>query len=323
MPKAEGAPATTKAAAPAAPTQPAQQTTLPAGDDWFAPIEAVEDHVNVVYYGAEGSTKTTSAAFLANLPQPGKVLFINAEGGVKRGALARQGVKVEDIVIWPDPRRPIAISHKSVDEVYRRVKSDLERDPESWKGVVLDSATDLHITYLDYAQGKRVNAIKMSGKQVDEEFVDIADYGTMSKMFRDTMRKFRDLPCHVVITALERRDVDKDTGKPKYGPAVTPGVQTDLLGYVDFVIMMKGADEDGPVRGLTRANSRYRAKDRFGVLPRVMVEPTMDRIIAYLQGDLAEDTDEKQQDLTPTAAPDAPTKPPEPEDDSAKTEPSQ
>lgn len=161
----------------------------------------------------------------------------------------------------------------------------------------MDSSTEVHQALLNEAQGKRVLAVQNKGADVDEHFVDISDYGTMSKMFRDLLRKFRDLPCHFVVTALERRDVDKDTGKPQYGPAVTPGLQSDLMGYVDWVLMMKAADEDGPFRALTRANSRYRAKDRYDVLPKVIAEPMMDRLIGYLAGEIVEDEDPFQADL--------------------------
>lgn len=302
MPKATGT--TKKAAAKKTASSPARAIAEDnfEGDDWFAPLDDTVDFTNTLFYGREGSAKTTDACFLANrysnLPLgKGKILVINAEGGLRKGALKKRGIDTDRIVLWPDPKKHERVNHRTLDKIHRKVKSDLANDPESWGGVVFDSATEIHTAFLDFSQAKRVNAIKMQGKDVDEEFVDIADYGTMSKLFRDVMRKFRDLPCHFVVTALERRDVDKDTGKPQYGPAVTPGIQSDLLGYVDFVIMMKAEDEDGPFRGLTRANSRYRAKDRFDILPRVMVEPRMDRILEYVDGTLDLDNDEEQSRL--------------------------
>jgi hypothetical protein len=288
---------TKKAAAPAKATTPAQE--LP-GDGWFVELDETVDYTNTLYYGREGSYKTTGAATLANLPgfpPHAKLIFINAEGGLKKKALQKRGVDTSRIVVWPDPKSGERINRINLDKLYRKIKAMLEEDPDSVIGVVFDSITEIHQAILDFVQEKRVDMIRNSGKPVDEDFVDIADYGTMSKMVRDLLRKFRDLPCHFVVTALERRDIDKDTGKPQYGPAVTPGLQTDLLGYVDFVIMCKAEDEDGPGRGLTRANSRYRAKDRFDVLPRVMAEPTMERIIGYLMDDITENDDPAQATL--------------------------
>lgn len=307
MPKIEA-----PAAAKKAPAKKAAAAKAPAAepdllDDWFAPVDDVVDYTNTLLYGREGSGKTSNAARLANLfsdlpPGKGKVLVINAEGGLKKKPLQNRGVDTSRIVLWPDPKKHERVTHSSLDAIHRRIKNDLEADPESWGGVVFDSATEIHMALLDAVQQKRVKAIQNRGQDVDPDHVDIADYGTMSKMFRDVLRKFRDLPCHFVVTALERRDIDKDTGKPQYGPAVTPGLQSDLLGYVDFVLMCKAADEDGPFRALTQANSRFRAKDRFDVLPRVMVDPFMDRVVAYVAGNVDRDSDPEQERLTARGA---------------------
>lgn len=273
----------------------------PAGDDWFVPLDDTLDYVNVLFYGNEGTGKTTNGARLANTssllpPGKGKILVINAEGGLKKKALLKRGVDTDRIVVWPRPGN--RVSYVGLDEVFRRVKADLVKDPDSWCGVMFDSATDIHIELLDKVQANRVKKLIDKGTEADPDFVDRSDYGSMGKQFRDILRKFRDLPCHFIVTALIRRDVDKDTGKPSYGPAVTPALQADLLGYVDLVIMCKAEDEDGPFRGLTRANSRYRAKDRFDVTPKIMVDPYMDRIFGYLTDDLDPETDPEQERYT-------------------------
>lgn len=303
MPKSEAAakkaPAKKAAAKKVAPSSKQEEFDT---DDWFVGLDDVVDHTNTLYYGREGSGKTTAGARLANvaaqmgLPKgKGRLLVINAEGGLKKRALRNRGIDTDRIVVWPDPKKHERVTHASMDRIHRKVKADLQADPDSWIGVMIDSASEVHIAMLDAVQQKRVQAVKNKGADVDEDHVDIADYGTMSKMFRDILRKFRDLPCHFIVTALERRDIDKDTGKPQYGPAVTPGLQSDLLGYVDFVLMCKAEDEDGPFRALTRANSRYRAKDRFDVLPKVLVDPFADRLVAYVSGDLEPDTDPEQE----------------------------
>jgi len=297
MPKAATAPKRRTTAPP-----PTQQQTLDVDvstDEFFTGLDEMEDFANTVLYGREGSGKSTAMSRLVNLRPTGKLLVINAEGGLKKIALRKRGVDVSRIVVWP--KRGTPITYKGLIQVCNKIAAELDDNPESWIGVGIDSATEVVQAILQHVQEKRVDSLRRQGKPVDENHIDIADYGDMSKMFRDVLRKFRDLPCHVVITALERRDVDKDTGKPQYGPAVTPGLQADLLGYVDFVLMLKAGDEDGPFRALTRANSRYRAKDRFDVLPRVLAEPYLDRVVGYLHGDLIEEEDPFQEDL-PTRA---------------------
>lgn len=311
MPKLDAAPArktaAKKTAAKKATAKPdldnvpiedeADETTTEA---WFASVEDIKaDYINSLFYGKEGSSKTTA---LARMSTMGRVLIINAEGGVKIAPLRKRGIVEANLMIWPRPDKPIPLTHKNLDKLYRKVKADLIRDPNSWFAIGFDSITEVYQALLEDVQGTRVQRLKdKTGGDVDEFFTDISDYGTMSKMVRDLLRKFRDLPCHVVFTALERRDIDKDTKKPQYGPAITPGLSADLMGYPDLVLMFKAGDEDGPYRALTRANSRYRAKDRFDALPRVMAEPMGDRIIQYIMGDLTEETDPFQIDLADSA----------------------
>jgi hypothetical protein len=265
----------------------------------FATLADKEEHLNILLFGREGSGKTTAACTLANLGY-GKVLVVNAEGGLKKNTLTRRGIDVKRMMLWPN--QGDAITYHGLVEVYNQLKADLDKDPKSWAGVVFDSATEIVPALVDQVAKDRMDKAAKRGSPVegiDEFFTDRSDYGTMSKMFRDILRKFRDLPLHFIVTALERRDVDEDTGKVHYGPAVTPGVQADLLGYVDLVLACSAQDdEEGlPFRALTRSAGKYRGKDRLGVLPKVLVEPSIPRILAYEDGTLTEDKDPKQKEL--------------------------
>lgn len=290
---------TTTAPRKTAASKPADGEPAPAPeeDDLFSDLGEGSDFYKVLLYGKEGSTKTTSGCRMANF---GKILVINVEGGLKRQALAGRGVDVNNIVVYPKPGQ--TATRNGITKAINRVHADLMKDPGSWYGIFLDSATETTQQVLGSVQVRRTRRLAEQGKPFDPDFVDIADYGTMSKIVRDILRLLRDIPCHVVFSALERRDVDKDTKKPQYGPAVSPALATDLMGYVDMVLMTKAPDEDGPARALCNANSRYRAKDRFDVLPRVLAEPTWDRIVGYLHGDLTEETDDIQKSLTVKAA---------------------
>lgn len=273
-----------------------EQVVRPTGS-LFATLEETAEYLNVLLFGREGSGKTTCAATLANLGY-GKVLVINAEGGLKKTALKNRGIDVSRIYLWPNDGQPI--THGGLVEVYNQLKADLDTDPKSWAGVIVDSATELVPVLIDQVAKDRMEKSARKGvviEGIDEFFTDRSDYGTMSKMFRDILRKFRDLPTHFVITALERRDVDDDTGKVQYGPAVTPGVQADLLGYVDLVLACFSADETHPYRALTRSAGKYRGKDRLGVLPAVLAEPTIPRILQYEEGTLTEENDGLQKEI--------------------------
>lgn len=299
------APARKRATASAAPPAPTGedtdpevgQMTLPAAseDIGFARLTEAAVFHNLLLYGREGAAKTTNLMHMAN---HGRIAVINAEGGLRIKALRKRGVNVDNIFLYPNKEQGEELTFKGLQRLFIRMKSDLAADPLSWFGLVMDSATDVHQVILDEVSDKRVQGLLDSGKEADRWFVDRGDYGTMSKMFRHLLRRFRDLDCHFGVTALERRDTDEDGGSVQYGPAITPGLQSDLLGYVDFVLACKAADDEGrPFRALTKRTGKYRAKDRDDVLPKIMTEPTFDRIHAYWSGDLDEATDPLQQGL--------------------------
>lgn len=276
-------------------------------DDLFAPLEDTVDTYNMCFWGREGSGKTTALATAADLaPAESKILVVNAEGGLKLAAMKRRGIDTSKIVIYPNPERNERITRAGLERVYRRVSADLSRDPKSWYMVAWDSVTEVHEAIVGQVSENRLAkaAKRIEGAggvadfdEADQFFTDRDDYGTMSKMVKDLLRKFRDLPCHFVATALERRDVDEKTSKVTYGPAVTPGLQNAILGYTDLNLYFKQEDEDGPFRALVRGVSSYRTKDRMGGLPKVIAEPTFERILGYTDGTLTEAEDPLQKSL--------------------------
>lgn len=285
-------------------------------ESWFVPMDESVEFANVLLWGREGSGKSTSIARLSNIaPAGSKILLINAEGGLKPTALRKRGVDTSKIMMWPDASKGQKITRLGLENLYRRLQADLIKDPTSWFAVAWDSVSEIHQNVLTNVTDKRVKALQKQGKDPDPDFVDRSDYGTMSKMVRELLRKFRDLPCHFFCTALERRDKDTETGKLMIGPSVTPALQNDLLGFVDIVLYLKAADEQGPYRALSKNSARFRVKDRFDVLPRVFAEPMGDRILGYLHDELTEDTDPFQDDLTEVERKSLDVKAAEPDDE--------
>lgn len=285
--------------------QGSEEASLQDGDlDLFAPIEDTSDTYNMCFWGREGGGKTTALATAANTaPEGSKILVVNAEGGLKLAAMKRRGIDTSKIVVYPNPARNERLTRAGLDKVYRRVNADLSRDPNSWYMVAWDSATEIHEAIVSQVSERRLERSKSRIEdaggvakfdEADEFFTDRDDYGTMSKMVKDLLRKFRDLPCHFVVTALERRDVDEKTSKVTYGPGVTPGLQNAILGYMDLNLYFKQEDEDGPYRALVRGVSTYRTKDRMGGLPKVIAEPSFARILGYTDGSITEAEDPLQ-----------------------------
>lgn len=254
-----------------------------------AKLSDVRDFLNILYFGNEGTGKTTALASMANL---GRVLYVNAEGGLKKGPLDRMGIKTENIEVWPDPTSGDEISVEGLEEVFWLMKADLQDDPHSWVGSVWDSGGEITRLLLAELTGTRAEETQKKldqGKTVSDMllnrfFIDQSEWGEMSEQVRFLVRRFRDLPCHFGIATLMRRDKDDD-GHVIYGPAVNPALQGDLAGWVDVVCRTTVEDVDGKdvYRGWFRPSGKYRGKDRFNILPRVMVDPATDRIIGAIQ----------------------------------------
>ncbi|QDH48946.1 Sak4-like ssDNA annealing protein [Arthrobacter phage Gisselle] len=270
-------------------------------DDLFAPVDEVDDFYNFCFYGLEGSGKTTAIATAANIaPEGSKVLIVNAEGGVKKKALERRGIDTSKIVLWPNPKTGGRVTRKGLEKLYQRLQSDLATDPNSWFAIGWDSITEVHAKIVSDVAGARIQKARDRDvviTEADEFFTDRDDYGVMSKMVNDLLRKFRDLPVHYIVTALERRDVDEKTSKVSYGPAVTPALQTSILGYTDVNLYFKAEDEDGPFRALVKGVGTFRTKDRMGGLPKVIAQPSMERILGYIDGEIEEASDDLQKAL--------------------------
>lgn len=263
-----------------APAQPAAPTPAPSPRPvagLFKPLKGRTEYVRALLWGREGSGKTTAAL---RASRNGRILVIDSEGGLKADALERLGVDPDRVVVLSPPMGG-SLNYETLDAAFHQVKTDLAADPESWYAVVIDSLTELVAALVNFAADDRVTKARARGIQIDQvaQFdTDRGDYGTASKMFRDLLRKFRTLDCHLIVTALERRTVDADTGMTVYGPEVPPAVSSDVRAYMDEVLHFRAASDDKPFHAVSGGTSRYHVKDRSGKLPTTIDNPFFDTI---------------------------------------------
>lgn len=281
----------------------------------LVPLDDTTEYLSVMYYGVEGTGKTTDSLLMSTLPEPGIVVAVNAEGGMKKGALTAMGVDTSRIMAYPRPGE--RITFEGLERLFFQLSARLAADPGSVLGVVWDSVTDIVQEILD----QRVESVVQTQQEIvarnkgarpgnirlrDRFDNDRDDYRYMSNQVRSLLRKYRYLPCHFVVTALMRRDEDEVTKRVMYGPAVTPALQTDLLGYVDMVLNCQVAEiGDASVYFATTIPTRTtRGKDRLHVLPTPeLVNPSFDRLVAYTRGELSADTDPEQKLLAAKPTP--------------------
>lgn len=260
--------------------KPASQAT----SDLFAPLEEQAEYTRALYYGREGTGKTTAAL---RATDGGLVYLVSAEGGTKRDPLRKLGVDLSRIRVFrPEEGELIAV--RDLENVHSHVLSKLQEQPGSIHAVVIDSLTEVQQQLLEQVVHKRVTK---SLVEVDPDFIDRSDYGTTNNQLQKLMRRFRDLPCHLIVTALER-DKEKED---EVGPALSPGLATAVLGYMDVVLRFGSAD--GSYRARAKGTKRIRAKDRFGALPEVIAEPSFPRIESFLTGEITDEDDQLQMEM--------------------------
>lgn len=288
--------AKTAKAAPKAPRRAAALTSL-------ASLEDSREFTNALWWGREGSGKTTDLLTAANY---GKVVLIDAEGGAKKKPLRDFGIALTNIIPWPG--KGGEITFQALEDLSWELSGALADDPNAYFAVIWDSGSEI---YDILVANERVNQFDKNETRQgtsnykeyreDPSFTDIADYGVATTQYKILLRRFRDLPCHFLVSALERRDVDEDTSKVMYGPAVGPSAQTAMLGLMDLVIytragaLQTGEDPEVDVKdefyGLARQATLQRAKDRFRALPRNLSTPTFERVQQYINEELIEDDD--------------------------------
>jgi hypothetical protein len=244
-------------------------------------LAETDDLLNILYYGRPKTAKTTHAATAA---KHGQVEWVDAEAGIKKKPLINRGIPVANIHPFTD------IEIEALDEFFWDVKANLPY------AMVLDSVTEIHKKLLETtAATSRQKGID-SGKFPNRAkyTTEVGDYGTNTGEMRAIFRKYRDLKCHTVFVALERRDQDEDTGVVTYGPDLTPKLASDLLGFVDVIChtyTVNTGEEEPEYWGDFRNIGVYEGGDRFGAVPPKLIDPTFERVLAYVNGELTLESD--------------------------------
>ena len=269
-------------------------TAKPTKKPWvYGSLADDEDIVNILFYGEGGTGKTTALAGLARL---GKVIYIEAESGLKKGPLTRFGIPIERLQLVRDTAGQKQITFNKLAALCDRLRLELADDPQAIAGVVWDSVTEIQKKLLRQVMDKRIERFAERGQEVEQHKNVIEDYGINTEQMRDLVRMYRDLPCHLGLAGLEVRDEDDD-GAVGYRPNLTPKLAADLIGYVDLVCYTQDRTVGGKhfFVGTFKRGGKFTAKDRYGIMPDTLINPSFDRIVKYISGDLTEATDKQQQ----------------------------
>tara|TARA_R110000824_G_scaffold398085_1_gene601731 strand:+ start:2055 stop:2771 length:717 start_codon:yes stop_codon:yes gene_type:complete len=219
------------------------------------PNELVEQQgAKLLIYGASGAGKTTSLK-----TAPGKTLVVSMESGLL-------SIKNSDNLH--------AIEVKAASEI-EEIASMLENGTLKYDTVCLDSITEMSEILLAQEKAKTKDPRRA--------------YGEVIEVMIKTMRRFRDLPIHVVFIAKEQSIRDEATGTFHYQPMMVGAkLPTQIPYFFDEVLCMRVFDdEDKDGKKIisrwfqTRIGQGYTAKDRSGKLGE-FVAPNLTDIIKQL-----------------------------------------
>ncbi len=248
-------------------------------------LEEQTDWAKVVYYGDSGTGKTTALASMAKM---GPVLVVNAESGLKKRPLRGLGIPVDQI------QTTRVTGFDDAEALTRDLHQRFEDDPSCLLAVLIDSITEIETVLMNEGLSEEVRKAQLRGVDRDVFLTEGDDWVRNNAKMRRFIRRLRDLPCHVGFSALSRRDIDEE-GVVMYRPALGPQVAGVLVAYCDisvamqpFIVQPRHRDI---VWGITRRQGKWSGKDRFRILPAQMPYPSLDRIVAYLEGSLTAKTD--------------------------------
>lgn len=241
------------------------------------------DFAKVLLYGPSGVGKTKVAGSVAEVATMLPALFIDVEGGVKTIRNLYPDidyVRVED-KITSDGK----VVSSGWNDVVRIVESgDLVKN---YRTVVVDSLTELNKGIMKMVN---YNAYLENPSKVDLDVPSKRDWGKGGERTRWLIRTLRDMPIHVIFTALdanERGEGGEPTGNIQ--PQLPGQLGQQIPAFMDevFYLYAKKVFNDKMEERigyflLSRRDGTHVAKDRSGRMPTVIENPTMKEIVTFV-----------------------------------------
>lgn len=192
----------------------------------FAPVD---HNIKALIYGPSKSGKTT---FGGTAPSS---IFASAEGGLLS-------------IVEKNPHFVEIKSFKDLSDLYKF----LLHEKHDYKTVIIDSITEIN------------DIIKMEIERRTGKSMQVQDWGELAKKILDLLRKFRDLPMHVIFLALEKYITDEDKIR-KVVPMLDGKAATGIAAFMDIVGYIN-IENDGTRWIETNSNKKLLTGDRSKVI---------------------------------------------------------
>lgn len=254
-----------------------------------------------LFYGPQGIGKTTLAASAADVLEMADVFIINAEsghlalidnarvkniGGIMQAPAStfRQvGLMYDYLLAHCKHRDENNIQRLRETEAYLTgVPIEEITVPKKFRTVIIDTMTEVE-AYNMYALMEVDENKLMQGSAEDVEVADWGVYRRNKMMVELLVRRFRDLPMHVILICHEAYTEDEMKRK-LYTPLLTGKLINSVQGMVDLVGFLRksppGPDGKEVRRLLVQPERQFTAKCRIaGFKGQYFDDPTMANIM--------------------------------------------
>jgi len=203
-----------------------------------------KSYVKIQIYGEYGTGKTTLAGTAQDVPDMANVINIDAEGGNK--VLANRGdipsVNVRDFDTFSNvydylKAHCLFRDNDDVDNLklseahFRSINAKDIKAPRIYNTVIIDSLSEVARYCMYKLMGVDIENTKLNEVPLRPEY---AEWNSRQEMMLLLVRKFRDLPMHVIFVCSRQWDKD-EFNRRFYAPNIQGKLGNEIQGFMDHV----------------------------------------------------------------------------------------
>jgi hypothetical protein len=224
------------------------------------------DYLKILPFGAGGVGKNW---FSETFPNP---MYMNLEHGLIGAKIRKRKFPYITPKKWAAVQAFFADPPGLMEKYHPGYKTET---------IVFDS-----LTFMGNTTGPMMRFIMAQKDSKKAPYPTITEFGRVTDKLRGFFALVRELPYHVVIISQEYTERDEMLGSIDTKPSMIGQMRNECINWVDVALWqtIEIADDGEPEYvGYPRRVSRNLAKDRLGVLPQRMVNPSFQMIWNSIQ----------------------------------------
>lgn len=213
------------------------------------------EKLKILIYGPSGVGKTTLYGGAKN------ALILDVEEGTSsipievKEEMIKNGTRFFPLKTWEDLQGIFQL---------------IQEGKLKFNTIIMDSITDIQELCKDHILATQER------RRISDETPSQQDYGVLSERMRKMIRNFRQLDSNIIYIARERHEKDESTGEERVRPDIVGKLMNDVPGAMDIVGYMVSVG--GKRKIGFDLEGKYLAKDRTNRLPKVMEDPTWEKL---------------------------------------------